>query len=523
MTISPWDGERARTIFIACCTFAILYSIYCWSPLARAGWSIIDDHEIVGTIGNRPRLPMTELPNAIGQTEVAATSANRYRPVYYFTRVLEMATWGKLPQPWFALRMALAIASAFLLASISFHLAGPILGFGFVIFELFQTYWADIYTRLGPSEGFAMFGSCLAVSQLMPRQPDWDRRRCLLIAAGVVLAIGGKENFIFMAVVPAWLLWTKWHTLPTVAKVGFSAVLAFALWIVVVVVRGVAKAGQDVYANDVSAVGRFRLLAGFLGRHDVQIWLVACVALFLLWYWLRTAERNPNVAVQSQSRDVFNVGCLLAGLLIIYASQYVFYSGKWPEKALGRYLVPGLVAAHVAILVGLAALARFVDYYAPRWTTVAHVVGALLMVGSVAHKWNGNRSRAVDTANTTAAFTKKVADAATYLKAHPEMMIVINSHSVVDYEPVQALPRFLRAAGVDNKIALRIDGYSSNSPAAAGSALVFQLARQLEDQRDRGSKEFQPLNSVDKVPGCFSFGLSGAPAARCVKGDRVWR
>ena len=174
----------------------------------------------MGTIGNHPRLPITDVPTALGNTEVAATAANRYRPVYYFTRIMEMFAWGKSPAPWFALRMALAVASAVMLALISFRLAGPVLGFGFVVFELFQTYWADIYTRLGPSEGFAMFGSCLAVSQLSARAQDWSPTRCLLIGAGVVLAIGSKENFIFMALVPAWLLWTKWQDLPVSAKKG---------------------------------------------------------------------------------------------------------------------------------------------------------------------------------------------------------------------------------------------------------------------------------------------------------------
>ena len=514
---------------MACAVFVLIYSLYSWSPLMRAGWSIIDDHEIAATIGTRARLPLSEVPKAVAGTEAGATASNRYRPVYYSLRIFEMAIWGNNPQLWFAFRIVLGIASFILLAICSIRLAGPILGTGFVVFELLQTYWADIYTRLGPAEVFGFFGACLVAWQAFAKNGAWSLQRYLLICAGVVLAVGSKENFIFLGLVPAWLLWTRWTGMPAAARISCIAALVFAAWIVLVVVKGVLIAGQDVYANDASAGGRLRLLTSFMMRREVQVWSLACAGVFLFRAWLSRSKSAGEWASRVEpkdlaQKDLAQVAGLLAGLLVIYASQYVFYSGKWPEKSLGRYMVPGLVAAHLAVLVVLVGLQRAVAKLAPSWATAASIIGALLLIGNVAHKWNGNHSRARETAVTTSTFTRNVAEAAEFLRKHPQAIIVVNSHSPVDYEPVQALPRFLRAAGIENRMVLHLAGYHSGLPAIKAEPLARQLVEQLEKQQADGAGNiYVPRQSVDAAADCFSFGLSGPPASQCARGNRIWR
>ena len=195
---------------LLCFGFALFYSLYNWLPLLDARWSIIDDHEIVAAIGIGDRLPFSEIPVALGKTEVGnAGIATRFRPSYYSLRFLEAATWGKQPQMWYAARIVIAVFFAVVLAGAGLRLSGAIPTFGFLFFELSRPYWVDIFARLGPAETYAVFGvSLIMLGFIVSTKKGWRALPCFFVALGIVVAAGSKENFIILAALPLWLIFS---------------------------------------------------------------------------------------------------------------------------------------------------------------------------------------------------------------------------------------------------------------------------------------------------------------------------
>ncbi len=505
---------------LLCFGFALFYSLYNWLPLLDANWSIIDDHEIVAIIGLRDRLPISEIPAALGKTEIGNPGISvRFRPSYFSLRFLEAAIWGKQPHIWYAARIAISILFALVLTSVCLRLGGPILTFGFLVFELSRPYWSDIFARLGPAETYALFGLCLIVlGFIAAARRGWSTLPCIAIAVGVVIAAGSKENFIILAALPLWLIFSPTVRLSLVLKSIFGIVLAYLAWISISVVRGLRHAGHDVYAQPISVESRFGLLHSLVTRPDVLAWLFVCLTLFIL---LRVWKSRDEQMVLS-SKSLNNYVWAMLVMLIIFASQYMFYFGIWPIGAVPRYLFPGILVQHLAVFIFFVVVAKIISTKFPRlrsWIWPIYVIGALFFLKFSVKDLRANRVASKIVAANTAAFATRLNEASDFLRAHPSAALILSSNSVLDYEPVYAIQRFVRASGLTNPIALKVNPSGISKDA---KSLSFMLEGSLERIEHSGEIGFVPLRSVDTVVECFSMGMSGPPLARCKSGNIIW-
>jgi hypothetical protein len=502
---------------------AVFLCLYNWLPLRDAQWFIIDDHEIMTVIGARERLPVTQIPAALGRTEVGTPgTALRFRPSYYLARLLEASVWGKHPGAWYATRIAIALLASVLLAVLGVRFSGPIMSFGFVAFALSRPYWGGIFGRLGPAEAYAVLGTCLvALGVWLGLARRFGAGACALIVVGCMLAAGSKENFVLLAAVPLWLIFSPRRGVSRPMKALLFAAVIFSLWIAITVGLGLLRAGHDVYSQDVSAGSRLGLLAGLLERPDAQWWLFLTLLLLILASVLRLVapEGEPGSVASGLRRDVG----ILSALFAVYLSQYVFYFGKWPDGAEARYLFPGILAAELALLLWLSSIARLIAAALPRspWRWALPLVVCAGYLGVAARDWQMNRAFTQQMVAMTTTFTRNIELAASYLNAHPSLPLVVVSHNVWDFEPVTSVESFLRAYGVTNPMAVRLADYSVASFPQDKSPLEYRLARELESWQSNGGDGLTPYAALDLAAGCVSLGMSGPPEERCAVRGRI--
>jgi hypothetical protein len=248
---------------------------------------------------------------------------------------------------------------------------------------------------------------------------------------------------------------------------------------------------------------------------------------------------------------------LMAGLLLLFSLQYLFYAGRWPEAGNPRYMFPGILAKYLAILVFAAALYETIRVTSGRqWMKRAFgVCVAVLFLGIIQFPkrvgvdplpfgiriskkgflpdlaWN--RASAKKAADENARFSKGIAKGVMALRQHTSMVVVFNTYKALDYELVFSVERYLRAAGIQAPIAVRFEGFTVES--FPDDPLARELTQVLDDVRNgrtfnqQGMEYpaelqnlFIPLEKLDLSADCFSFGFSGPPFAGCTKGVQIF-
>lgn len=510
---------------VCCFSLALFISVYSWGPLTAAKWSMIDDHEIVATVGPNGVFSFFDIPSALGNTEISASSTTtRFRPSYYGLRFFEAALWGASPERWFYVRIAIAIAFGFALTIVSLYLAGPILSFGFLTFALSRPYWVDIFARLGPAETYVVLGFCFTILGLAAGIiRGWSIAACLALALGIIIAAGSKENFLILAVLPIWLLGSKSIRLSPGKKALFAVVLVYLSWIGFTIVRRLQATGLDIYSQDISLSSRTKLISSFLMRPDVQLWLAVIITFVLVVGLIRIfnskKEDEPtSLLIHSLDRDAL----ILLMLLFFFASQYLFYSGKWPETSNARYLFPGKLSEHLAILVSVTALVK-VSNFKPNqssWSWALPLFASACFIGYSLDDFANNRIASQKFVGQSREFTSKLDVSFGILRSSPSHIVVLNSHSFFDYEPIFAMQRFIRSAGLSNPIVIKMNGYSSAG--LPSDVLSVQLTKAIEGLQKDGGRGFTSLQAVEPSKGCFSFGMHGAPSIDCKTGITIY-
>ncbi len=525
--------KGGATLF--CYLLALGIAWYSWMPLLNAQWGLIDDHEVMAFVGTEVRLPPSHFVEALKKTELnPESSLARFRPSFYVVRALESMAWGKNARQWYGLRIGIATILALTVAYIGILFAGPILAAGFLTFSLFAGYWADVFARAGPGETYAVLGVCLIgllVGQL--RKSTINLATAFGVAVGVMLAVGSKENFLVLVFLPIWLLYKEKVKVTSPAGLIMLSTIAYALWIGLTVYARVSAAGADVYANPVSLWSRLYLLKAFAVKPIIHIWAVAISISFIgaiaFWYFQKQGQGKHITAgvfaFTQVDGDLISLlrhyGFVQLGLLGIYSLQYFFYSGQWPEGSSGRYYFPGILARDLAILATFAlviSILKLAKLSYPKPLTIEIALAAILVYIAPSHTLN--RQASIETVQQTTAFFDKYTSIVSFLKDHPELPVIINTHAAFDFEPIHSIQIYLKSSGLKNRVSinaqnLTLQNLAPDSLERGLAGVIINLSRQDSSGR------FVPLESVDQE-NCFSIGLSGPPLKACEKGVTVW-
>ena len=162
--LRPWQ----LLLLIAVAITAFYFSVF------TAGFGITGDHEIMAFLSGG-RLSITD----IWQRLIAGTEAgrpfetSRYRPVYYFLRLVETWAWADMITLWHLIGIAIFIYFAHEAFRLARRVSGPGYAIALFLSILFSRVFVGTFARLGPSETYAVLGCalCLTAARRSSRGP----------------------------------------------------------------------------------------------------------------------------------------------------------------------------------------------------------------------------------------------------------------------------------------------------------------------------------------------------------------
>ena len=472
--VVDWNWNRGNVWILM--LFSGVLAIYLYGANIKAQWWLIDDHEIVYFLGSDGVLRVNEIwEKLIQDTEVGHIQLPRFRPVYYVIRLLECSIWGDNLSLWYGFRVFIYgffVGSFWYLIS---RKTGCAIGGFLTLYVAVQTYWVDIFSRLGPSEVYAVFGLMvfgwgIYVVYTSNKATGWG-----FLFAGAVLCSGSKENFLILILPLLYIVWDLYKR----GGLNFArAALAFGafmwmIWIGFMVASTTLSYGGDVYGNSVGIRTKILTMVRIMVRVDVLVLLFFCL---LLVYLYRSFRMKNPAFLENYQRDV----SVVIVLSLIYISQIFFYNNNWPTGT--RYNFPGMLVVPLVLAVFISIFKRVTqtdDYlrYRSSLVLVSFIVLAFLAFSQV-----DNISRILDfnkrVVDRTTRFSTKMSELAKLGIQHPDYVFILQTDSPnKDYEAVFSYYRFLRFYSAKNPVSLLWTGLK---PEAYSETLQRSLVSDLQ-------------------------------------------
>lgn len=496
----------------------ILLSLYMWSPLVNAQWGLVDDHEVAWLIGESNRLNLLDIPSVLMKTELNFDSSlPRFRPSYYTVRAIEASVFGKNPGLWYLFRVVIFIYFGCVLFGFLFRVESSYISHVFVVYILSASYWSDIFARAGPAEVYCVLGVTLMTHGLLYINSKRIVGLCYwMIFVGFLLAVGAKENMIFLVAVPLWLL--LFNKMSLLARVLMVAMLFYVALIVFILIGRLSSVGADIYSNDVGLQSRF-LLIGSLIKNSGFKWLFLLSVMSSVYYFVLKRVLSTNELLVKRSY-VLAVAIVLCA--VVYATQFVFYSGKWPDGAMSRYLFPGIIFLRLSAFFAISILCLHLN----EWLFSNFVKNSLIFILCIYYAspvWTSiseNRQFALNTSKITSKFNTEYNKIKIELTQDAAKILVVQVGSIWDCEPVQGLVRFLRSDRLANSVVVIV---SPSVDAISNSPLEISLRDTLHNWEKDGAAIGLSPKSLLMNSNCYSIGISGDAYNGCVKsGGKVW-
>lgn len=486
-------------------------SYYCFGPNLGSWFGLIDDHETIKYLGPDRVLYVSEMPGFLLDTEVGHPfEARRFRPIYYSLRLIETALWRDNVALWYGVRMAAFAGFAALMAYYFIGWFGWGLGGALSLLTLGAPYWADIFGRLGPPEnytvpamGLVAFGLSGLVKAAPKQASAW---RWLAILLGSLVAVGVKENYLFLLPLLVWAVYVLWKARRW--RWFGAGLLILLLCSVTVAVFLLANfiGGSDFYGDDTSLKGRLKLLLLYFRYYRPAFnYVVGAAALLLAnvglggYIWWRGRRLSSELGWLCAS-----VACL--GLSAV---QYLFYKGLWPHGT-SRYDFPGLIFLGIAVACWLRVMLGRLPWHSVR---VGVPLALLLISVPLVGIWSQQvRQLSLDNLSRTSALRQRLDRVVAFARENPSLPIVVVANDPLDAEAVDAMVILFEFESIKNPKVLGI-GFSDSNQSDDNTKKI--LAQRLQTRSVRGDEAYLPFDKLDLSKGCASIGLSGKGWNKC--------
>lgn len=469
--IERFFSERLKIKVLFIASISLLLSFYMWGNNLHAQWGMVDDHMLTHYfIDNADGMSFSEIPRILMEkTEIGKFGHSTInRPVYYFGRVLESVLWQRNVTLWYFARILMFAVSVAGLWWLSQKRLGMLYGGIFTGALFLPAYWGWIWGYLGPSENYAMFGVVLFLLGFssiiekinMKNVQGSFLSASLLLLFGALIAIGAKENFLFLFLPTAYLgiILVKRGVRNTFLLLSLAVIFLYCAFITTGIYLGLSKAGGDVYGQSIQLSERLKITLDsfFLAWKAIGgTWIV--FGLSAVGISLRFFRKRELFVDYGRLAKTFFISAF--GLLLLYISQALFYNGNFPPSAL-RYSFPGMLTVPFFALLFLStAFSVFnllgLDRRIIRNMTKLLFVGLLIVI--VVDDYRDSRSFVNSNVKATNEFAGELSEILAYLKIHPEQPVVIDSYSIWNVEPIASLHAYLLVDGIHNPIFLRLN------------------------------------------------------------------
>lgn len=450
MTVS-----QRRVVAVLVVVLGLLASVALIGALSESKIGLTDENDLPQYAGTTGHVAFSQIPGLLlEKTEVGDFGrSQRFRPVYYLSRLVETALWELDGGSWYRWRIAmfgLVIAAMFWLYV---ECTGLVLGAIFTAFTLSFAMWVDIWTRsTGSNEQYAAFGSAIyaiGAWQFMNRwRNDQDvAASCLAMAAGAIIAMGSKENMLILelpllAVLAAGLWYRR---LGPAGAIALSVAIAFGVWIAAsIVVYFLGAKVEDIYGNSVH--GRL-----FVAKWMVLVYggaLLAAISICATDIALRKlGDKEKLKRFRSLAGRYSLYASIIAGVFVF---NFLFYTGGIPAG--GRYDFPAVLvlpALLILLLDGLSEMAGLFGFGLAAKKAAGLVLAIVLVAYTARAPWALPAAAKANVARNSA-FDAGLQEAQRMTREHPEWPIFIKSFNFLDYEVVQALGYFFIAKSINN-------------------------------------------------------------------------
>lgn len=529
---------RAVFILIVSLTFSFLL----FGENLQAQWWIIDDHEYMSFMGSDGQLAIWEIPKTlVSNTEIGRYGRKpRYRPSYYILRLLETALWGNQPKYYYLTRILICSFFISICWMISKDQLGFLNGLLFSMAIMSFGYWADIYSRLGPSEPYVAFGiSLFTASVYLYLEKNFNPITCwLLILLGTVIAVGSKENVLILIIPFIWLV------INSILQKKYSAVqflitglaVSFCGWVSTAVILGIIRmGGENMYATNVAsttlksvAINEIRTLPFSIIKYFSRATLIISISYILVIFGvmlISILQKQSSASQNNVTRKILlRCGCILFFIYLLFLSQRLFYIDRWPTAI--RYDFPGKLGEMLTLFVLFHTCIQLLSVIKIR-TFISRILRIgfgcfciiIIFQNNLFHDLSNSAQNNVIR---TKEFTSHIEQIQSKCLRHPEYPIIFQSYDALDFEPIMSVKYFLQAYQVKNPVFIYIYGYDNQS--YPESSYESALAQKLENVSTNGGWiGFSPLENLKEVGcECFSIHFSGRSDSQCIDLGTIW-
>jgi hypothetical protein len=478
--------------------FIIGVSFFVFLPVFNLNFWLIDDHEIVKLLSAFYSGGWNAFWYQWLQFEDFSEVHTRFRPIYYFIRAIEVLIWQDATYLWAFTRLLIVIIFCISLYTLAIRIF-PVQIALLISLSFFCMPWLpDTFFRLGPSEAYAyLFVAILNFSFFIRNQSI----RWLSISFSIMMLIGIKENFIILlpiAFLGVYQLLKQRKFIHSLLALCF--VMLSLLIIAILVLKLYLSSGMDVYNN---SVGNDRLTSAI---NSLFFSKYGWITIFLV-----TVSTFLYVQVMRLENKVSKIGLIifLSAIVILFFNLY-FYGGVTSIR---------------------------MRYAFPFWMILIYMPALLLLLILKSHhynKWIIDKYLGVRTFRVltilffivlAVLFVKNIYKGYSYAKlttsSHQEVlkiveksklfdMIVIHVNDPRDYEPVTALPVFLKFYKVSKPIFLKTDNFSANK-----LTLSEKLWNKMQQIEVSGGNGYLPKHTSNEYTKCLEIVFNNDISTSC--------
>jgi len=429
--------------FLILLLLSIGVGYYLFGVNFNATLGMVDDHEIVSFLGPDQKIKIEEIPKLLLKTEVGKWgSALRFRPVYYTLRIIESMAWKDNPQLWYGTRLvifALSLTIGYLILS---RLVGVVPSVVILGYILAWDYWKDIWTRLGPSEIYAVLGLAVFAWGVI-KDKIW------MIVVGAIVCMGSKENFFFLLLPLLYLLLVRWKQITVKQRVLLGVGIVSGILVALPMYLATKNTGVTFYHESLSLMERVQLTV--MKTPKILYWyrvlpIFAISVLINSYYFWKQKKIERIKFLKKLATYVLT----LSFLGVVVASQVFFYGDLWPGN--NRYDFPGVLAIQLFGLISVLML--------PRTYRKAGVIllTIYLIFFTVNKGYYPIREEARRNMIRTRAFQSEISSYVQKIHENPGKPILFESNSPLYYEQIASTRRYLLYYGAPEIMYFRYSG-----------------------------------------------------------------
>lgn len=323
-------------VFILFLLFWSLLVIY--TETLFSGYHFTDDHEIIAINKNVQDNGFANAASFIVKNDLNI----RFRPFYYFHRIIIVELLGTNFLYWSVYNVVLAIFTSYFLFLFIYRQGYKFIHaflFPFLVLIGAQT---SIFWKLGPAETVGFF--LLSASLFFLVNTILKKKRYQLIISSVFLFLASLSKESFTLFIPAYILMLLWYSYQCDSKktileiiqsniiLIISLLLVFLIEIYIILfVVGTNKLGYAGIDNSFNAINFIKSIYVFL-RHNVYLYLIL-FGFFLLVQNLKSWKINLYKDFKNQLTYIFNIVIML----VIILPQMILYN---KSGIFERYLLP---------------------------------------------------------------------------------------------------------------------------------------------------------------------------------------